>query len=140
MNYQNHQEQIFKRQKGLTLIEIMVAIIIIGISIGVFLKLRASSGSRLAGNSKMMLAGHLIQKNIEEMRINIAKDSVANWPPRDTNFTEGPLKLDRKILPAKSPIDTNLVLPNARKVNIIASWGNGPLDSLNITTYITPKY
>lgn len=126
-------------QSGLTLIEILIALIIIGIAVGLFLNLSGRSGSRLSGNSRMLMAGQLVEKHVESIRISIAQDTIANWPPRDTSFVEGRLRLARTISSATSP-KTGLALPNVRKVRLNVSWGTGALDSLNITTHVTRRF
>ena len=76
-----------RSQSGLSLMEILIALVVIGIGVGVFLKMQKGSGSNLAGNSKMMRAGQLVEKHVEAMRIRIARDTIANWPPKDTSYT-----------------------------------------------------
>jgi prepilin-type N-terminal cleavage/methylation domain-containing protein len=128
-----------KSQRGLTLTEIMIAIVVIGIGVGVFLKMQKRSGSNLTGNSKMMRAGQLVEKHVEAIRISIARDTVANWPPHDTSYTENQLKVERKISAAKSP-KTGANLPNVRKVDITVSWGNAHQDSLDVSTYVSRRF
>jgi prepilin-type N-terminal cleavage/methylation domain-containing protein len=126
-------------QSGLSLMEILIALVVIGIGVGVFLKMQKGSGSNLAGNSKMMRAGQLVEKHIEAMRIKIARDTVANWPPGDTSYTENLLKVERKISAAASP-KTGDDLPNVRKVDIIVSWGKFRQDSLDVSTYVSKRF
>jgi prepilin-type N-terminal cleavage/methylation domain-containing protein len=127
------------RQAGLSLVEIMIALVVIGIGVGVFLKMQTNSGSNMSGNSKMMRAGQLVEKHIEAIRISVARDTVANWPPEDTTYAENGLKLVRRISEARSP-KTGAVLPNARKVELILSWGTFRKDSLDVTTYVTRRF
>ncbi len=119
--------------------EIMIAIVVIGIGVGVFLKMQKGSGSNLAGNSKMMRAGQLVEKHIEAIRISVARDTVANWPPHDTGYTDNGLKVIRKITGAISP-KTGANLPNVRKVNLTVTWGNSHQDSLDVTTYVAKRF
>ena len=126
-------------QSGLSLMEILIALVVIAIGVGVFLKMQKGSGSNLAGNSKMMRAGQLVEKHIEAMRIRIAKDTLVNWPPKDTVYTENLLKLESKITSATSP-KTGAVLPNVRKVDIIISWGKFRQDSLDVSTYVSRRF
>lgn len=126
-------------QSGLSLMEILIALVVIGIGVGVFLKMQKGSGTNLAGNSKMMRAGQLVEKHVEAMRIRIAKDTIANWPPKDTTYTENLLKLQRKITGATSP-KTGAALPNVRKVDITVSWGKFRQDSLDVSTYVSKRF
>jgi prepilin-type N-terminal cleavage/methylation domain-containing protein len=127
------------RQRGLTLLEIMIAIVVIGIGIGIFLKMQKNSGSNMAGNSKMMRAGQIVEKHVEAIRISIARDTIANWPPRDTTYTENLLKVVRKVSAAKSP-KTAANLPNVRKVDLTISWGKFRQDSLDVSTYVSRRF
>ncbi|MDB5105449.1 MAG: hypothetical protein JWP91_3138 [Fibrobacteres bacterium] len=126
-------------QSGLTLMEIMIAIVVIAIGVGVFVTMQKNSGSNLAGNSKMMRAGQLVEKHVEAMRIGIARDTAGNWPPNDTSYTEAGLKVERRISQAVSP-KTLTVLSNVRKVDIIVSWGKSHQDSLDVTTYVSRRF
>jgi prepilin-type N-terminal cleavage/methylation domain-containing protein len=128
-----------RSQSGLSLMEILIAIVVIGIGVGLFLKMQKGSGSNLAGNSKMMRAGQLVEKHVEAMRIRIARDTIANWPPKDTAYSENVLKLVRKISEARSP-KTGDVLPHVRKVEITISWGKFRQDSLDVTTYVSRRF
>lgn len=126
-------------QTGLTLMEILITLVVIGVGVGVFLKMSGSSGSSAEGNSKMLRAGQLVERHIEAMRIGIARDTMANWPPDDTSYTDNGLKVTRKVSSAKSPKD-NSVLPNVRKVDVIVTWGAFKTDSLDVTTYVTKRF
>lgn len=127
------------RQRGLTLLEIMIAIVVIAIGIGIFLKMQKSSGSNMTGNSKMMRAGQIVEKHVEAIRISIARDTVANWPPHDTTYTENLLKVERKVKAATSP-RTGANLPNVREVDLTISWGKFHQDSLDVSTYVSRKF
>lgn len=126
-------------QAGLSLIEILIAIVVIGAGVGVFLKMGGSSGSSASGNSKMLRAGQLVERHIEAIRIGVARDTIGNWPPDDTSFSENGLKLVRRISQARSPKD-NSVLPNVRKVDVIVTWGTFKTDSLDVTTYVAKRF
>jgi prepilin-type N-terminal cleavage/methylation domain-containing protein len=127
------------RQGGLTLLEILIAIVVVGIAVSLFMNLQRRSGSRLAGNSNLLKAGQIIERHMEAMRISIARDTVANWPPRDTSFKENRITLVRRISAARSP-KTGDLLPNVRRVDVITAWGTGQGDSLNISTYVAKRH
>jgi hypothetical protein len=87
----------------------------------------------------MMQAGQIVEKSIESIRIDIASDADANWPPRDTTFIENRIRVIRRISPASSP-KTGLNLPNVCRVNLVLSWGKGSQDSLEIMTFVSKKF
>lgn len=128
-----------KGQRGLTLMEILIAIVVVGIGVGLFMTLQRNSGSRLAGNSNLLKAGQLIEKHMEAMRISVARDTVSNWPPRDTSYQENRISVVRTVSQARSP-KNNALLPNVRKIDIVASWGAGRNDTLNISTYVAKRF
>lgn len=128
-----------RNQAGLTLMEILIAIVVVGIGVALFMTLQRNSGSRLAGNSNLLKAGQLIEKHMEAMRIAVARDTVANWPPRDTAYQENRISVERTVSEARSP-KNNAVLPNVRRVEIIAAWGNARGDTLNISTYVAKRF
>ena len=128
-----------RSQHGLTLMEICIALVVLGVGVGVFLKMQGSSGNSMSGNGKMMRAGQLVEKHIEAIRIKIARDTISNWPPKDTSLTDAGLKLVRKVSAAVSPKDGS-VLGNVRKVDIIVTWGAFKLDSLDVTTYVARRF
>lgn len=121
------------------MLEILIALVVVGVAVGLFMTLQRNSGSRLAGNSNLMRAGQIIEKHMEAMRIAVARDTLSNWPPRDTSYTESRIKVARTVTQARSP-KNNAVLPNVRKVDIVANWGSGKLDTLNISTYVAKRF
>jgi Tfp pilus assembly protein PilV len=128
-----------RSQAGISLMEILIALVLIGIGVGVFIRMQKSSGSNMAGTGKMMRAGQLVEKHIEAIRISIARDTLANWPPGDTAYSEGGLMVVRRISGANSP-KTGAPLANVRKVDLVVTWGNLHLDSLDVSTYVTRKF
>lgn len=127
------------RQAGLSLMEVMIAMVVIGVGTAVFIKMQQSAGTNMASNGRVMRAGQLVEKHIEAIRIGIARDTIANWPPRDTSYQENLLKLVRRVSEARSP-RTDAVLANVRKVEVVVSWGIYRLDSLDVTTYVSRRF
>jgi Tfp pilus assembly protein PilV len=126
-------------QAGISLLEIMIAMVVIGVGVGLFLTMQNRTGSNMSGNGKMMRAGQMVEKHIEAIRIGIARDTMANWPPRDTAYTESGLKVVRTVSEARSP-KTAAVLPNVRMVDLTVSWGTIREDSLDVTTYVSRRF
>lgn len=126
-------------QGGFTLIEILIALLVVGIGVGVFMKMQSSSGTRLSGSSRMLKAGQIIEKHMEAMRIVIAQDTVSNWPPRDTAYVEDRLNVVRRVSPAHSP-KSGEPLVNVRRVELSVAWGRKASDSLRISTYVAKRF
>ncbi len=130
------------RERGWSLIEVIAAIVVIGIGVTLFTKVQKMASQQSSTNSKMLMAGKLIEKYLEDTRINIAENSIANWPP--ANQTISPVAPDyitlvSTISDALSPIDGILVV-NVKRVDIKASWNKPYVDSLKITTYVAKQF
>jgi len=129
------------RERGWSLLEVIAAMVIIGIGVVFFVRMQRMNGKQSGNNTRILKAGHLIEKNLEDMRIQIYQDTVTNWPPRDTTIAAGAdkTKLVRTISNALSPID-GAVVNNVKKVVITTSWGTGKLDTLKVTTYVSKRF
>ncbi len=130
------------RERGWSLIEVMAAIVVIGIGITLFTKVQKMASQQSSTNSKMLMAGKLIEKYLEDTRIKIAANTTANWPP--ANQTISPVAPDyitvvSIISDALSPIDGILVV-NVKRVDIKASWNKPYVDSLKVTTYVSKQF
>ncbi len=130
------------RERGWSLIEIMAAIVVIGIGVTLFAKVQKMASQQSSTNSKMLMAGKLIEKYLEDTRIKISADTIRNWPPADTTiFPVAPnyIILVSTISDALSPVDGAVVV-NVKRVDIKASWFIPYADSLKITTYVAKRF
>jgi Tfp pilus assembly protein PilV len=132
-------EKSHQPQAGWSLLETFIAIILVGFGLAVWSKMQGASGGLNRNNANMVQAGQLIEQNVESMRVAIARDSVLNWPPKDTTFTSGRLKFSRTITKAVSPKDAT-TLNNVVEVKISVAWGKQSMDSLKVTTYVAKKF
>ncbi len=128
-----------RHQSGFALMEILVAMAILGVGFSFILMSDKISWNTTKSSIKMLKAGHLIEKNIEQLRIHISSNPAANFPPTDTSFTEDGITFQRKITTAYSP-KTGTALSNIRKLEITTAWGSSVNDSLNIQTYISRDF
>jgi prepilin-type N-terminal cleavage/methylation domain-containing protein len=130
-------------QLGFSLIETVAAIIVFGIGILLFSKMQDMMSKTSKSNANIMLAGQLIDKHMENIRIDISADTNTNWPPAsDVIAVENGITLLRLVSNAISPKD-GLLLARVRKVDIITSWGPIPRtfkDTLRISTYVSKGY
>jgi Tfp pilus assembly protein PilV len=131
-----------KPESGASLIEVMGAIIMVGIGVALFLRVQGSSTKDSTTNSKMLVAGKMVEGLLEDTRISIFKDTLVNWPPKDTvvaaaapNF----IRLSRTVSNAYSPKDGALV-NNVKQLVIKASWTFPKKDSVEITTYVSKRF
>ncbi len=129
-------------QTGSSLIEALAAIIIIGVGIALFLKVQSNTSRESGRNSKMLIAGKMLEKFLEDTRIAIRQDPIRNWPPKDSTVpaaTGDSITLKSKISDAFSPSDGSLVL-NVKQIQITAKWKHPRSDSLSITTYVAKQF
>lgn len=130
-----------KRQKGGTLIEVLAAVIVVGVGIALFTKVQAGSRGNSNTNSKILIAGKMIEKYLEDTRIAIAKDATKFPPVSQTITGQAPDKIDLVVTvsAAVSPAD-GATVGNARKVDIKAKWTSPRKDSLLVTTYVAKDF
>jgi prepilin-type N-terminal cleavage/methylation domain-containing protein len=125
--------------RGMTLLEVLFAMIVVGVGSVLFFKMQKTSSGQARSNSQIMKAGQLIEKQVEFVRITVSGDTVKNWPPRDTTVTENGIKLVRTLSSTQSPKD-GAPLPGVRRLDITASWGDGKQDTLKVSTYVSKKF
>jgi prepilin-type N-terminal cleavage/methylation domain-containing protein len=130
-------------QKGFSLLEVMASVVVVGMGIYLFMKTQGTTRRSGYASSQLKLAGHLIDRHLEDMRITIAQDTIANWPPATgVTVVESGITLVRTVSSAVSPRD-GAVLSRVRKVEILTYWGPAPrtsLDTLRITTYVAKRF
>lgn len=126
-------------QAGLTILEAFASIVVLGLALALFMKLYGSSQSTSIDNAKVMRAGQILEQHVEAMRIHIASDTAANWPPRDSVWIQARMMFTRRIVPAVSPRD-KAVLPNVRRVDLTALWGSMARDTLQVSTYVAKRF
>jgi Tfp pilus assembly protein PilV len=129
-------------QRGWSLIEALAAIVVIGIGVSLFVKVQGMTGRNSATNSKILMAGKMIEKNLEDTRIKISKDTVANWPPQSSTIAAAApdfIKLTSTVGPAYSPKD-GAPVANVVQIDIVASWTNPNTDTLKVTTYVSKRF
>ncbi|MEO7958152.1 MAG: prepilin-type N-terminal cleavage/methylation domain-containing protein [Fibrobacteria bacterium] len=128
-------------QKGVTLIEILAAVIIVGVGIALFTKVQSGSRGASSTNTRILIAGKKIEKYLEDSRIAIAKDSAKYPPVSQTISGSAPdfISLVVTVTDALSPKD-GAIVNNVKCVGIKAAWTNPRKDSLKVTTYISKRF
>jgi prepilin-type N-terminal cleavage/methylation domain-containing protein len=129
-------------QRGWSLIEVVAAIVVVGIGITLFTKVQRMTSRTSSTNSKILLAGKMIEQHLEDMRILIARDTLRNFPPVDLTISPSApnnITLVRDISPALSPKD-GAVVNNVVQVDIKTSWTAPYPDSLKVTTYVSKRF
>lgn len=129
-------------QGGVSLIEVVAALVVVGLGVGLYVKVNKMSSSGSGTNSRMLMAGKMIEKHLEDMRIAIAADTTGNWPPASLSVAASPphrISLVRRVAPAHSPKD-GAVVQNVVRVDLVAHWTLPTKDSLKVTTYVAKRF
>jgi prepilin-type N-terminal cleavage/methylation domain-containing protein len=137
------KKSLFKRffmVSGFTLIEILMTIMIVGVIALNIMMFQTSSWKRTSSSNKLLVAGQMIERQIEYLRMKIDSDPINNFPPHDSTITENGIKLSWNISSAHRPKESSGSLPNVRRCDLIASWGKEKNDSLVVTTYIARSF
>jgi len=108
-----------------------------GVSI---ISLQASAWKRTTTSNRLLVAGQLIEKQIEYIRMNIAANPSVNFPPKDGTTSENNIALSWKISSVNRLKGTTVVLANVRRCDLTASWGKSKGDTLVVTTYISKMF
>jgi prepilin-type N-terminal cleavage/methylation domain-containing protein len=128
-------------QRGWSLLELLIAVVVLGIGITVFMRMQSRSSGLARANSNMQRASQLIEKHVESLRVRIARDAKA-WPPKDTSYTDpefNQLAIKRVVGGAISPRD-GASLPGVRRIDITVAWGAHTLDTMKVTTYVSKSF
>lgn len=129
-----------KSQRGWSLLETLLAVVMVGLGLMVWSRMQGASWGQSRTNANLLKAGQAIESDIEAIRVSIAQDSASShWPPKDTSYQIGDLHFSRDISTASSPKDGK-ILANVAKVDIVVSWGKTTLDSIQISTYVSKKF
>lgn len=132
--------KMFPNAKAFTLLEVLVSMALIGI-IGVLIfSIQTSSWKRVTSSNRTLVAGHMIEKQIEAMRMNISRDQNHNFPPVSGSVTNNGVTLKWQISDALRPKDSTTHLTNVKQCDFTASWGNGKSDTLRATTYLSKMF
>ncbi len=127
------------RRRGFSLVEVIVCMVVIGI-IGVSIfSIQTFSWKRTTNSNRMLVAGHMIEKQIEAMRMNIDQNQNLNFPPLPGSLYENGVSLTWTISEAVRPTG-NGTIPNARKCEFTAICGSGKGDTLLVTTYLSKMF
>jgi|SRR5271157_2402578 prepilin-type N-terminal cleavage/methylation domain-containing protein len=136
---------------GFTMIEVLLAMIIIATSAVAVLMWQKTSWSQTSSTNRLMVAGQIVEKQIEQQRMIIAQNPVPNFQTFKTTFDNKDVVIvDNSVSPPVSvrwhAYDT-LHDPNGHlitdvfKVNLTAWWtGAKPTDSLQVETRIAQNF
>jgi prepilin-type N-terminal cleavage/methylation domain-containing protein len=139
-------EAVVIRRNGLTMLEVLLSIIIIAISAVIFLAWQKTSWYQTNRSNRMMVAGHVIEKQIEQRRMLIAQKPELNYAAfaalAETTITDSTTRPPVTVRWVMSSINdpTGVAVQHVRKVDLTARWGSGSSDSLRVSTCISKDF
>jgi prepilin-type N-terminal cleavage/methylation domain-containing protein len=129
-------------QKGWTLLEVVAAIVVVGLGVVLFMRVQHSANRDSASNSRILVSGKMIEKFLEDTRISILRDTLGNWPPASRYIAPTApsfVALRSVVGPAYSPKD-GILVANVVRMDITALWLLPYPDSLKVTTYVSKRF
>ncbi|MBD3346013.1 MAG: prepilin-type N-terminal cleavage/methylation domain-containing protein [Chitinivibrionales bacterium] len=139
-----NRKSLYKDMSGLSLIEVMIALAIIGISVMIIMLGERNKWATFKSANKTTQAVNIIENEIERVRMDIVEDPSADWPPCAStpccsSFTKSGINFEMCFDDALKNDGT--VADNLQKVEITASWKLiGTPDTLSISTYIARDF
>ena len=125
--------------KAFSLLEVLVSMTIVGI-IGVLIfSIQTSSWKKSTSSNRTIVAGHMVEQQIESMRLNISRNQGLYFPPVNGTVAENGVTLKWVVSAASRP-EGGGSLSNTKKCDFTASWGGGKTDTLKVTTYISKMF
>lgn len=130
-------------QKGFTLLEILIAMIIISIGVVSFISMQQSTWSGTRKSNNTLLAGQIIERKIERLRLDIAEDPENNFPyliDSKNNMTESEdngITITWQIRPY---FYNGLTVENLREIELLAEWRGLRKDSLVVITCLGKNF
>ena len=126
-------------KKGFSLLEVLISMVVIGVIGLMVFSLQTNSWKLTTRSNRTLVAGHMIEQQIEGMRMKISQNQINNFPPGNGSLTSNGIALKWTISSASRPTDGGN-LANVRKCDLTASWGTGKFDTLKATTYLSKMF
>jgi type II secretory pathway pseudopilin PulG len=125
---------------GFAIMEIILIMVVIGIIAANIMVLQKSSWSMSGSSNKLLLAGQMIDRQVETMRMSVDRNPSTNFPPHDSSITENGITLKWKFSTVTRSVGTKVVIDNVRECNLTAGWGKSKWDSLKVRTYLARNF
>ncbi len=125
--------------KAFSLLEVLVSMTIVGIIGALIFSIQTSSWKTSTASNRAVVAGHMVQQQIELMRMNIGQNQNLYFPPVNGSVVQNGVTLVWQISAATRPTNGGS-LPNTCKCDFTATWGAVNGDTLNATTYLSKMF
>jgi prepilin-type N-terminal cleavage/methylation domain-containing protein len=125
--------------KAFSLLEVLVSITIVGIIGALIFSIQTSSWKTSTSSNRAIVAGHMIQQQIELMRMNISQNQDLYFPPVNGSLVQNGVTLSWQVSSALRPIDGATII-DVKKCDFIASWSASKGDTLKATTFLSKMF
>jgi len=126
--------------RGFAIMEIILMLVIIGIIGANTVMLHRSSWKRTGASNRGLVAGQMIEKQIEALRMFVDADTANNFPPPNDSITENGIQLKWELFRAVRLNNTSDTLRNVHQCKLTASWGRGKGDTLKVITFLAKSF
>ena len=123
---------------GFTLLEVLITLVIISITLAGVLLLQGATWRSSASTNNTQLAGQLVERQIEEMRLGISFDTTSNWPPVNGGLTSSGLELSWEVSRTKDP--DGAYVDRVRQVDFTVAWRATVPETLKVTTFLSKDF
>jgi hypothetical protein len=120
--------------------EIILIMVVIGIIAANIMALQKSSWNMSGSSNKLLLAGQMIDRRVEEMRMYVDKNPSSNFPPHDSSITDNGITLKWTFSTVTRSVGNKVVIDNVKECNLTAGWGKNKWDSLKVKTYLARNF
>jgi prepilin-type N-terminal cleavage/methylation domain-containing protein len=144
-------EAIVKNASGMTLVEVLLSMVIIAVSALAIMMWQKTSWSQTTSTNRLMVAGHIVEKQLENVRMTIAQSPATNFTAFKTGFVnKDSVWADCSVTPCMwvkwSTYDTlhdpkGHSLSDVCQVKLTAWWaGAKKTDTLKLETRIAKNF
>ena len=131
--------QLLRNSKAFTLIEVLLSMVIIGIIGSLVFTVQSSTWKTSTSSNRAVVAGHMVQQQIELMRMNISQNQDLYFPPVNGSLVQNGVTLSWQVSNAARPIDGS-TMTDVMKCDFIASWSASKGDTLKATTFLSKMF
>ena len=120
--------------------EIILMLVILGIIGANAIMLQRNSWKRIGSSNRMLIAGQMIERQIESLRMTVDADPDNNFPPSDSQYTENGITLEWKLTSVINIGGPVIASNNVKKCELTAFWGKRSSDSLKVTSFLAKNF
>jgi hypothetical protein len=127
-------------ESGFAIMEVILIMVVIGIIAANIMVLQKSSWKMSGSSNKLLLAGQMVDRQVETMRMFVDRNPSSNFPPHDSSITENGITLKWAFSKVTRSVGTKVPITNVRECNLTAGWGKSKWDSLKVRTYLARNF